>query len=179
MSNKSRYTAPSSIASQMQAKIDPSALNTILLNQIAEKLIDVHKSLEDLKTINKMMLGFKPQLFTKPYQYKELAPGESGVVYEYDIEKEYGGQYVGMITQLANSWYSDTYLLWHIDERSIERATKIERVIAPITEPLRVNYYAERKIIFEAYNNSSQAHVFYILCNGFLIEKSLYKVLKI
>jgi hypothetical protein len=167
------------LVSRIEGRIDSSTFSAILLDEIATRLLDIQKSLEDLKIINKMALGFKPQLFTKPYQYKELAAGESGVVYEYDIEKEYGGQYVGMITQLANSWYEDTYLLWHIDERSIERATKIEREIAPINNPLRVNYYVERKIIFEAYNNSNTAYVFEVLCNGFLIEKSIYKILKI
>lgn len=108
------------------------------------------------------------RMFPDPYRHKEVGAGESAVLFDLDIPGEYFG---GVITHLGNSWFDNTYLTLDVDHKPvIER--KIQRQIAPVTEPTeRHRFIARKNIKCTVHNDDDDAHVFEVLINGFFIPQ--------
>ena len=109
------------------------------------------------------------RMFPNPYQHKEVGVGESAVLYNLDIPGEYLG---GVITHLGNSWFANTYFTIDVDHKPVIE-TKIQRQIAPVTEPTERHRFIVRKNIkWTVHNDDSVSHNFEILCNGFYIPRT-------
>lgn len=101
------------------------------------------------------------------YQTKEVAPGESAVVWYYRV----GGGYKAFVRKIACNWYPDTYYEFSIDGDLIE---KVERTIE-MTEPDEYDppFVAEKRIIWKFFNNSSNAITTGVLCSGDLARPAV------
>ncbi|MEM1558264.1 MAG: hypothetical protein QXG12_06700 [Thermoproteota archaeon] len=161
-------------------------LDVVFLRRIATSLEKVVKQLEELTRIgvkldsvtrrleelNKLIA---PPLHRFPanqrYQYKLVKAGESDIVFKLDIPPDK----VGVITEVANSWYPNTYYMWSVDGAG--RAERVERQIAPIESPKQYDkgIVAFVGIEWEAYNNDTRDHVFEVLVDGYFIDKALYR----
>lgn len=109
------------------------------------------------------------RMFPSPYQHKEVDVGESAVLFDLDIPNEYLG---GIITHLGNSWFANTYLTLDVDHRPVIEP-KIQRQIAPVTEPTELHRFLARKNIkWSVHNEDTSSHHFEILCNGFFIPRA-------
>lgn len=112
------------------------------------------------------------RMFPSPYQHKEVTAGESAVLFDLDIPGEYLG---GVITHLGNSWFANTYLTLDVDHRPVLEP-KIQRQIAPVTEPTELHRFIARKNIkWSVHNEDTSDHVFEVLCNGFFIPRMAAK----
>jgi len=115
------------------------------------------------------------RMFPNPYQHKEVGVGESAVLYDLDIPGEYLG---GIITHLGNSWFANTYFTIDVDHKPVIE-TKIQRQIAPVTEPTERHRFIVRKNIkWTVHNDDSVSHNFEILCNGFYIPRTATRQLR-
>ena len=103
--------------------------------------------------------------FFKPFQYLEIAAGESGTVLLIKVPSGCKGY----IQRTANNWFPSTYLDWLVDGELIE---KVERMIAPTpaprseTPPIKV----VGKIEWIAHNNSDSSQIFAVLQDGVFKE---------
>lgn len=105
------------------------------------------------------------QLFHTPYQYKDIGAGKSGRVFELKIPGDVTG---GIITHIANNWFPNTYWEFEVDFEKVYES-KVERKIAPVTEPKQVRILVREKIEARAYNDSTSDHTFEMLCDGYYI----------
>ena len=104
------------------------------------------------------------RMFQKPFQRLLVPPGEEMEVYRQEVPRGY----TGVITRIGNDWFPNTVLSRFIDNRTNESA--IERVIAPVTDPMAVKIFAREEIIWRAKNNDAISHTFGILTDGFFLQ---------
>lgn len=137
-------------------RIEP-VINTILLDDILSSLNELNR-----KTSGGFPAGSK---FDEPYQYKTVKAGERGTVYSRLIP----GDYVGLISQLALSWYDQTHLDWIVDGVLLERFLRS----IPFTTPKEFDppIKAKDHIRFIAVNKDTTDHSFGVLCDGRLEKK--------
>jgi len=139
------------------------------LNTLTQKLDTLTQRVEELTQILAPPLHrFHPNL---RYQYKTVKAGEADTVYRLRIPPDK----VGIITEVANSWFANTYYMWMIDGHG--RVEKVERQIAALNNPKE---YTKGIVSFvgiewEAYNNDTSDHVFEVVCDGYFIDRGLYK----
>lgn len=103
------------------------------------------------------------RLFEKPFQVGTVQPTDEQEIYRQTIPR----QFVGVITRIGNDWFPKTVLLRFIDDRTMEPA--IERIIAPVTDPLAVKIFVRNEVVWRARNNDGVAHTFGILTDGFFL----------
>lgn len=114
------------------------------------------------------------------YQYATVAAGESGTVFK--LENPQPDLLVGIITQVANDWFPDTFLEWYIDYEH----KKVEYVIGQIDAPKEfergIPFFQEIKWVAHNENftptdeyDPDVGHTFGVLCDGFFIDKRIYK----
>lgn len=153
---------------QQLTKIDPKVVQTLLLFKMYRSL----KKLEPLadkfgayiKFMGPMTRMFKREL---QYQYAPIGAGSSGRVWY--MQNPQPDLLVGIIVQVANDWFADTYLEWYVDHHP----KRVEYSIADINAP---KHYA-RGIPFHdevewiAYNNDASDHVFGVLTDGFFMPR--------
>jgi hypothetical protein len=158
-------------------------LDIVFLDRISKKLdvLNAKMSLLNdqqkaiLERLDMLLRVSAPPLYRFPpgqrYQYKVVKAGQSDIVFKLDIPPDK----VGIITEVANSWYPNTYLLWSIDGAG--KTEKVERVIASIDNPktYEKGIVAFVKIEWEAYNNDTTDHVFEVLLDGYFIDQKIYK----
>ena len=142
-------------------------LNAIYLRKLSTKLDTVITRLEELTRI------IAPPLYrftgTEKYKFLQLAAGASGIVYEMDVPKDK----VAIITEVANTWFANTYYMWSVDS-TIER---VQRAIAALNNPkvFETPMVAFNKIEWEAFNGDTLAHVFEVIHDGYYIDRNLYR----
>jgi|GEM_PF-2748669 len=108
--------------------------------------------------------------YTKPFQYKDISAGNSGVVWSFNVPK----RFVLFIERMGNNWFPNTYYNLTMDGE----IHKVEYTIANIenprvySPPLVIKNY----IIVEAYNNSSKDHTFAFLIDGFLVLRKYLRI---
>jgi hypothetical protein len=153
-------------------KGSPEAIRTILLDDAVEEMKDLNKQIKQLIEINSLSLNINllPNTFVKSYQFKNVPSGKKDTVFSLNIPQDT----VGIITTVANSWFVNTSLEWKVDDRLVEHVA-IQRVVAPLSNPLQVRIPVEDTIEWTAINDSTDDHVFEVVCNGFLIDEKLYK----
>ena len=151
--------------------IDPSVMQIILLDEMCGRLEDLGSKLDDMKSYNTNR-GPMPKMFKRElqYQYATIPAGSSGQIYY--LKNPQPDILMGIITQVANDWYPDTFLEWYTDYYP----KKVEYVIGRTYDP---KHY-ERGIPFEhevkwtATNNDDEDHTFGVLCDGYFLSKEHY-----
>jgi hypothetical protein len=148
--------------------VDPQILQIIYLDELCGRIEELT---ENLKAYNRfkgpMTRPFKRSL---QYQYATIPAGGHGRVYY--LKNPQPDLLMGVITQVGNSWFSNTYLEWFVDYDP----KKVEYVVGEIHNPKEY----EQGIPFEyevewlAWNQDSADHTFEVLCDGFFLPKEVY-----
>jgi len=154
---------------RMRKVVDPSILQVILLDELCGRLEEQSEKLGAFITF----MGPMTRMFKAEwrYQYKTVPAGRSDTVFK--LENPQPDLLMGIITQVANDWYPNTYLDWLIDYSP----KRVEYKIAEIENPkgYERGIPFEREVRWIAYNNDVSDHVFGVLCDGFFISKKLYQ----
>lgn len=151
--------------------VDPSVLQIVLLDELCGRIEDLGTKLDSLKAYSTFK-GPMPRMFKRDLQYQHatIPAGSSGQVYY--LKNPQPDILVGIITQVANDWFPDTFLEWFIDYYP----KKVEYVIGQIDAP---KHY-ERGIPFEyevkwtATNNDDEDHTFGVLVDGYFMSRDHY-----
>lgn len=157
--------------------IDPQILEIIMLDELNGRIEELN---QNLKAQNKYH-GPMTRLFKRglQYQFATIQAGQLGRVYY--LKNLQPDLRMGIITEVGNSWFPNTYLEWKIDYYP----KRVEYVIGDVHAPKEF----ERGIPFEyeiewiAVNNDvgppPTPHVFEVLCDGFFVPKEIYeKIIK-
>lgn len=108
--------------------------------------------------------------FPEPYRYETVGAGETKILFDLDIPGEYSG---AIVTHLGNNWFPNTWFTLDVDHRPVLEP-KIERQIAPVTEPTEQHRFIARKNVrWVAHNGDTSEHTFEILINGFFLPRKL------
>lgn len=158
------------------SKVSPGIPQIILLDEICGRLEELSEVLTEklgaleayIKYMGPMTRVFKRD---QQYQYRTVLAGGSATVYRLENPQE--DLLVGIITQVANDWYPHTFLEWFIDYEP----KRIEYVVGSVDAPkefLRgIPFHHEVKWV--AHNEDVSDHVFGVLCDGFFVDKELYR----
>ncbi len=136
----------------------------------------VHASAKTPEVTLSKFLGpmVRTRLFdrSKIYQWAYCVAGTTTNVFL--LENPDPEHFVGIITEIANDWYGNTYLLLYIDD---DEAQRIDYVAGRIQDPL---LYTPRGIPFtnrvrwEVVNQDAVDHVIGVKVDGFYISKEDY-----
>jgi len=107
------------------------------------------------------------RMFRKPFQQATVNPGSEGEVYRQEVPSGF----VGVITRMGNDWYPNTFLTRIVDNRVVE--PRIERQIAPVTDPIPTKVFLFDRVIWRAQNNDGIPHTFGVLTDGFFIPRKV------
>ena len=143
----------------------------IQLDEVNGRLAEVSKQLTRLIAFNSFYGPMQRRFKRKQvYQYVTVTANSSGQVYI--IKNPQPETLIGVITEVGNNWFEDTYLEWMIDYSP----RKIEYVIGDVDNPHVYNRGIPfvNEVSWTAYNNSGVSHVFEVLCDGFFIENTKY-----
>ena len=151
--------------------VDPAVMQIVLLDEMCGRLEELGSKLDDMKSYNTHK-GPMPRMFKRElqYQYATIQPGATGQIYY--LTNPQPDILIGIITQVANDWFPDTFLEWFTDYYP----KKVEYIIGRVFDP---KHY-ERGIPFEhevkwtATNNDTEEHTFGILCDGYFMDKEHY-----
>lgn len=152
--------------------IDPTVLQTILLDEMCGRLEEHGDKLDKIGAWITFM-GPMTRMFKREqqYQFKTVEAGGSDTVYK--LHNPERGVMVGIITQVANDWYPGTFLEWYIDHK----LKKVDYIIAQIDVPKEyergIPFFEE--IEWVAHNESDEDRTFGVVCDGFFIDKKIYK----
>jgi len=156
-------------------RVKPDVMQTMLLFKIykkMDKLTGIYNKLDKLTAFNSFM-GPMSRRFKEEQQYQFAtipAPHGHGRVW-YMVNPQ-PDLLVGIITQVANSWFPNTHLDWLIDHDP----KRVEYIIGAVNAPKHfdrgVPFFDEVEWI--AWNDDAVDHVFQVLCDGFFIDKKLY-----
>lgn len=145
-------------------RVKPDVMQTMLLFKIYKKL--------DKLTAFDSFMGPMSRRFKEEQQYQFAtiqANAHGRVWYMRNPQPEL---LVGIITQVANSWFPNTHLEWLIDYEP----KRVEYIIGVVNAPKHfdrgIPFFDEVQWI--AWNDDTVNHVFQVLCDGFFIEKKLY-----
>jgi len=145
-------------------RVKPDVMQTMLLFKI-------YKKMDKLVAFNSFM-GPMSHRFKEEYQYQFKtipAHGHGRVWYMVNPQPDL---LVGIITQVANSWFANTHLEWFIDYDP----KRVDYIIGDVNAPKHfdrgVPFFDE--VEWKAWNDDTVNHVFEVLCDGFFIDKKLY-----
>ncbi len=127
--------------------------------------------------LNDRMEGFElvqgpksqDRMFRNPFQQATVNPGQNGQVFFLEVPRGYAG----VVLRIGNDWFPNTFLSRHLDANIVEG--RIERVIAPVTDPMSVKLLFFDKVIWTAQNNDAVPHTFGVLTDGFWVRKEIAK----
>lgn len=136
-----------------------------LLRELNTRIGHLSNRMESLE----ILLAPKTQdrMFERPYQRKLVAAGQEEEVYRLTVPPSY----VGVITRMANSWFPNTKLFRLIDNKTME--PEIERIVAPLDNPMAVKLFAQREVVWRARNSDAIEHTFEVFMDGFYIPVDL------
>jgi len=149
-------------------RVKPDVLQTLLLFKMYKTLKRIESKQSSFATyMGPMTRMFKREL---QYQYVIIPAGQHRRVWY--MKNPQPELLVGVITQVANDWFPNTFLEWFVDYYP----KRVQYVIGQIDHPKEY----ERGIPFNdevewvAWNNDSTAHTFGVLCDGFFISKNVF-----
>lgn len=145
--------------------IDPQVLQIIYLDELCGRI----EELTDVISASNVADGPTTRPFQQ-YQYATIVAGSSGRVFY--LRNPDPNSLVGIITQVANSWFPLTYLEWRIDYKLPTQ--RIEYVMGDVENPTPFKMPFIYEVEWLAYNNAGIDHVFEVSCNGFFIKRDLY-----
>jgi hypothetical protein len=144
-------------------------LDVVYLRRIGLKLDVLTQRIEELtRILAPPLYRFQP---SQRYQYKTIKAGKSDLVYKLEIPPDK----VGVVTEVANTWFPNTYYMWSVDGAG--KAEKVERQIATLNNPKQYDkgIVSFVGIEWEAYNNDTSDHVFEIVCDGYFMDEKIYR----
>lgn len=156
---------------------DDPAVQIMYLDEIAGKLAELNETLRD----QHKLIGPTSWLFprNRQYQFGTVPNGQNAVVYRLETPTP---ETVGIITEVANAWFPNTYLEWEIDRE----VKTVEYVIGEVEQPKEyfkgIPFY--ERVVWTAFNNDptataeydpAEGHTFWVLCDGYFMKKSLFK----
>jgi len=148
----------------------------IYLDEIAGRLEDLQttlsQKLDKLADHNTLYSPLKhPFRRDLQYQFATVGPGQTAQVYL--LENPQPELLVGLITQVGNSWFANTYLEWIVD--GIPKLVQYQ--VAPVNAPkeFEKGIPFDDRIIWRAYNDSDLSHVFEVLCDGYFVDRKTYE----
>lgn len=146
-------------------------MQIILLDELCGRLEDLGEKLDGLKSYN-TYAGPMTRLFRRDdqYQFATIPAGTSGQVYY--LRNPQPDLLVGVINQVANDWYPNTFLEWFTDYNP----KRVEYIIGQVDEPKHYDRGIpfKHEVRWVAYNNSDEDHVFGVLCDGYFITVDNY-----
>lgn len=155
---------------------DDSALQIMYLDEIAGRLAELTEKMGKInawETFKGPMTRMFPR--DQQYQYATVAAGRNATVYY--LRNPQPDLLVGIITQVANDWFANTYLDWHIDYLPKTVRYTIANIENPKEYDPGIPFHEEIKWV--AYNDDVEEHTFGVLCDGFFIKKELFdKIVK-
>ena len=139
------------------------------LSSSVEGLGSQMKDLADRMELLEVIMAPKKEdrMFRKPYQIATVNPSAEGEVYRQEIPEGF----MGVITRMGNNWFGNTFLTRIIDNQVAEH--RIERSIAPVTDPISVKVFVRKLVVWRAQNNDGMPHVFQVLTDGFFIPAKI------
>ena len=161
-------------------RVKPDVLQAMILFKMYKTLQRIEKGQGKLDAFTTFM-GPMTRMFKRDqqYQYATIPFGQHRRVWY--MRNPQPDLLVGIITQVANDWFPNTFLEWSVDYEP----KRVMYIIGQIDHPKEF----ERGIPFHdevewiAYNNDGTAtatydptvgHTFGVLCDGFFIKKELY-----
>ena len=139
-----------------------------LANLLEWSLLNAHVAeLRDRMELLEIIMAPKMEdrMFQRPYQIKTIDPDGEAEVYRQDVPEGFAG----VITRIGNDWFPNTVISRVIDSSVAEQ--RIERSLAPVTDPIAVKIFVKERIVWRAQNNDGIAHTFGVLTDGFFIPK--------
>lgn len=155
---------------------DDPAVMIMYLDEIAGRLAEIGEKMDKANAWERFK-GPMTRMFRRDdqYQFATVSAGQNGTVWY--MQNPQPDLLVGIITQVANDWYADTYLLWYTDYMPKTVEYSIGDVDNPKHFERGIPFHEEVK--WEAYNNDTESHTFGVLCDGFFIKKELFdKIVK-
>jgi len=148
--------------------VDPQVLEVMLLDELCGRI-------EELTTELSAYNRFKGPLtrpFKRELQYQFATIPAHGLGRVYYLKNPQPDLLMGLIVQVGNSWFPNTYLEWMIDYYP----RRVDYVIGDVHTPKHYERGLpfEHEIEWKAYNNDMVAHTFEVLCDGFFIPKEVY-----
>lgn len=107
------------------------------------------------------------RMFRRPYRITTVDPGTDAQVYRQEVPPGF----VGVITRIGNSWFPNTFLVRSVDNVALE--PRIERSIAPVTDPMPTKVFVRKEVVWRAVNNDGAPHDFEVLTDGFFIPAKI------
>ena len=151
--------------------IDPSILQVIMQDEMCGRLEEVTEKLDQIVAFNAFK-GPMTRLFNRglQYQFATILAGGNGQVYL--IENPQPDLLMGIVTEVGNNWFPNTYLEWRTDY--IPKT--VNYVVGLVQNPKEFDrgIAFEKRVEWVAYNNDIVSHVFEVLCDGFWIPKTLF-----
>jgi len=146
----------------------------MLLDEVCGRLEELGEKLDRLAAFNTSS-GPMTRMFKRDLQYQcaTIPAGGSGRVYY--LTNPQPDLLMGIIIQVANSYFDDCYFEWFVDHLP----KKVEYQIGEIHNPkhYKPGIPFEREIEWIAYNNSDTEHVFEVICDGHFIAKEIYNLI--
>lgn len=145
-----------------------------MLDEVCGRLEEIGEKLDKVTAFN-VSKGPMTRMFKRDlqYQYATISAGSYARIYY--LSNPHPDNWIGIITQVGNSFFENTYMEWFVDYLP----KKVEYQIAEIHNPK----HFERGIPFEyeiewkGFNNSDEDHVFEVLCDGFFVHRDVYEKL--
>lgn len=152
--------------------VDPQILQVIMLDELNERMAELNENVKVLRDLDKNWAPMKrPFPRYAQYQYRTVTAGTSARVYH--LRNPQPDLLVGIIDQVGNSWFNNTYLDWITDYEP----KRVEYVIADVHIPKDYQRGVPFRYEVEwiAYNDDVSDHVFEVLCDGYFIERKVYE----
>jgi hypothetical protein len=158
-----------------EERVEPKSLEAVIFLRMDRNLNAIRRSIELLdRRLNAVETRGAQQSLpfdqSKKYQYVRIDPGQSAVVYDYDLDA-----YIAYIYYVGAKWYPNTILEWSINKQLEETVLHTYgNPSAPVSEPMRLEppKVARNSIRWVAYNNDIVAHDFEVYHDGVLYRRS-------
>lgn len=145
----------------------------VYLDEIAGRLEEIGDKLDRLLAFSTVQLSPMARMFRRDqqYQFATIQAGQSGQVYL--LENPQPELLVGLINEVGNTWFPNTYLEWIVD--GVPKTVQYQ--IAPVSAPKEYGKGIpfDDRVIWRAYNQDAVGHVFEVLCDGFFVDRKVYR----
>ena len=152
--------------------VDPSIAQIILLDEISGRLEEQNEKLDKITAFNQFK-GPMIRMFRRDqqYQFATIPAGSSRRIYY--LQNPQPDLLVGIIKQVANTWYPHTHLEWFTDYSP----KRVEYVIGEVEHPKEFEEGIPFRYEVEwiAYNDDITGHTFEVLCDGYFIARDTYE----
>ena len=151
-----------------EKRIKPLPFEIVLLDEISERLAELNQSVDAQNVLKGPTAWVFPP--DRQYQFAVVPANSIAVVYTLYTPSP---DVVGIISQVANSWFANTFLIWSIDGLPRRIEYTVGDVHAPKEYTKGLPFYDS--VIWTAHNEDAIAHTFEVLCDGYFMKKALFQ----